>query len=651
MNSCAPQGVEGTGFPLWVSQQPYGCQARTRSRQATMYKKFFGLAEEPFNITPDSRFLFLSQRHREALSALIYGVKERKGFILLTGEIGSGKTTVCRAFVNELRAENVKLALILNPGLSELELLKAINDEFQIPSFYNSKKGLVDELNRFLLAENQKGNNVVLVIDEAQNLDPTLLEQIRLLSNLETESEKLLQIVLIGQPELNDTLALSQLEQLNQRIAVRYHITPLTEAETLAYIKHRLFVAGAKVDVEFTPGAMRMLYSATGGVPRRINVVCDRALLACYVEGTYTVDEKIMERAIKEVAGTERTKSPKAQRRSFRATLGDMIDRDVLKRLGKKIAIYAIAAAAGVGLFALAIYLGIRLANVKAVEDPHPKAVAEATRPQPTPAAVVAAKNATSEDENAGDDATSASNSQNVAVKAEPTPTPDWDALRRRNPHWKWERNVPLVRVNNPRAALRAAQFSLLKMWGYEVQLSELSKLGDEAVIEGVLSSDALKVREVRIPGTFSDVVKLNVPVIVRLKDPPKDQSEYVVLLRAEGEAVTVGDPVWGVRTYKTQDFTKRWEGALAVFVDVYELSAIQRGEASERVRMLQQYLKSRGYLENVSGKFDVDTVEAIKKFQAYYKLREAGQLDDLTVMLLNACMRPEGPRLSSTGD
>ncbi|AXA36953.1 MAG: AAA family ATPase [Candidatus Hydrogenedentota bacterium] len=616
-----------------------------------MYKKFFGLAEEPFNITPDSRFLFLSQRHREALSALIYGVKERKGFILLTGEIGSGKTTVCRAFVNELRAENVKLALILNPGLSELELLKAINDEFQIPSFYNSKKGLVDELNRFLLAENQKGNNVVLVIDEAQNLDPTLLEQIRLLSNLETESEKLLQIVLIGQPELNDTLALSQLEQLNQRIAVRYHITPLTEAETLAYIKHRLFVAGAKVDIEFTPGAMRMLYSATGGVPRRINVVCDRALLACYVDGTYTVDEKIMERAIKEVAGSERTKSPKAKRRSFRESVGDLIDRDVLKRIAKKIALYGIAAAAGVGLFAFAIYLGIRLANVKAVEDPHPKAVAEASRPLPTPAAVVAAKNAASEEENSGDDATSASNSQDVAVKAEPTPTPDWDALRKRNPHWKWERNVPLVRVNNPRAALRAAQFSLLKMWGYEVQLSELAKLGDEAVIEGVLSSDALKVREVRIPGTFSDVVKLNVPVIVRLKDPPKDQSEYVVLLRAEGEAVTVGDPVWGVRTYKTQDFTKRWESALAVFVDVYELSEIQRGEASERVRMLQQYLKSRGYLETVSGKFDVDTVEAIKKFQAYYKLRESGQLDDLTVMLLNACMRPEGPRLSSTGD
>jgi N-acetyl-anhydromuramyl-L-alanine amidase AmpD len=319
--------------------------------------------------------------------------------------------------------------------------------------------------------------------------------------------------------------------------------------------------------------------------------------------------------------------------------------------MAKKTALYGAASAGLVGLFAFAIYLGIRLANVKAAEDPHPKAVAEATQSLPTPAALVAAKNAATAEIVSDDNATTAGNNLDVVVKAEPTPTPDWDALRKRNPHWKWERNVPLVRVNNPRAALRAAQFSLLKMWGYEVQLSEIARLGDDAVIEGVLSSDALKVREVRIPGSFSDVVKLNVPVIVRLKDPPKDQSEYVVLLRAEGEAVTVGDPVWGVRTYKTQEFTKRWEGAFAVFVDVHELSAIQRGEASERVRMLQQYLKSRGYLENVSGKFDVDTVDAIKKFQAYYKLRESGQLDDLTVMLLNACMRPEGPRLNSTGD
>src|SRR5688572_23388276 len=173
-----------------------------------MYNKFFGLAEAPFNITPDSRFLFLSQRHREALGALVYGVRERKGFILLTGEIGAGKTTICRALVHELRSADMRLAVILNPGLSELELLKAINDEFQIPSFYDTKKGLVDALNAFLIKEHEAGHNVVLIIDEAQNLDPALLEQIRMLSNLETEDAKLIQIVLIGQPELNETLQL-----------------------------------------------------------------------------------------------------------------------------------------------------------------------------------------------------------------------------------------------------------------------------------------------------------------------------------------------------------------------------------------------------------------------------------------------------------
>ena len=161
-----------------------------------MYNKFFGLTEAPFNITPDSRFLFLSRRHREALGALVYGIRERKGFILLTGEIGSGKTTVCRALVQELRADNSRLAVILNPGLNELELLKAINDEFGIPSYYDTKKGLIDALNQFLIQQHESGTNVVLIIDESQNLEPALLEQIRMLSNLETEDTKLIQIVL-----------------------------------------------------------------------------------------------------------------------------------------------------------------------------------------------------------------------------------------------------------------------------------------------------------------------------------------------------------------------------------------------------------------------------------------------------------------------
>lgn len=624
-----------------------------------MYRKFFGLAEEPFNLTPDSRFLFLSERHREALATLTYGVRERKGFILLTGEIGSGKTTVCRAFVNELtRGNNVRLALILNPGLSEIELLKAINDEFQIPSFYNTKKGLIDELNRFLLEQNQKGNNVVLVIDEAQTLDPALLEQIRMLSNLETENEKLLQIVLIGQPELRDTLSLSQLEQLNQRIAVRYHLTPLTESEVLAYIQHRLMVARAAVAIEFTAEALRLLYGASRGIPRRINVICDRALLGCYTNATYVVDEKIMQQAIEEVtrggelpsdSGGKRISSPRLPR----------LDAQKAKEAGRKLLVWT-----GIGLgaslvLALAVALGVKLANVRASDGldyrPRVTPAAGSSEKLPTPGAAFDLKLARNGEQAQhavsvaqGDEPTTAAL---AATKAAPTPTPDWEALRRKNPHWKYERNVPLVRVNNPRAALRAAQFSLLKMWGFPVDLGEVAKLGDDMVVNGVFQSSSVKIREVRLPGDLYDVMKLNVPAIVRLKDPSVNQSEYVVLLKAEGEAVTVGDPVWGVKTFKTKDFMKRFDGATAVYVDVHQLTSIQRGETSERVRALQQYLVDRGYLAAVSGKFDVDTTEAIKKFQAYYKLRETGQIDDLTAMLLNSRMMDNGPRLVATGD
>ncbi|MGB9690753.1 MAG: AAA family ATPase [Candidatus Sumerlaeaceae bacterium] len=619
-----------------------------------MYKKYFGLAEEPFNLTPDSRFLFLSERHREALAALTYGVRERKGFILLTGEIGSGKTTVCRAFVNELtRSNDVRLALILNPGLSEIELLKTINDEFQIPSFYNTKKGLIDELNRFLIEENQKGKNVVLIIDEAQNLDPDVLEQIRMLSNLETENEKLLQIVLVGQPELRDTLSHSQLEQLNQRIAVRYHLTPLTEAEVLAYIQHRLFVARATVAIEFTPEALRLLYNVSRGIPRRINVICDRALLACYTEATCVVDERIMQRAIDEVTRGGELASDSSKRTSSFAL--PRLNPETAKKAGRKLALWLGLGAGATLTMAIAIAIGIKLANVRASEglDYQPRVTPTPGSALPKPGQPLELKRGnpdTEKDDIAEATETSASQTP-LATKVAPTPTPDWETLRRKNPHWKYEKNVPLVRVNNPKAALRAAQFSLLKMWGFHVDLSELAKLGDDQIVNGVLQSDSVKLRELRLPGSFYDVVKYNVPLIVRMKDPAPDQSEYVVLLRAEGEAVTVGDPVWGVKTYKTKDFIKYFDSASAVFVDVNQLTSIQRGESSDRVRQLQEFLVKRGYLAHASGKFDVDTAEAIKKFQAYYKLRETGQIDDLTAMLLNSRMMDNGPHLAPTGD
>ena len=271
-----------------------------------MYLKYYGFEEEPFNITPDSRFLFLSQRHREALAALLYGIEQRKGFIALTGEIGCGKTTICRALLGRLDRDANRLAVVLNPELNDLELLQTINGEYGLPNTSPSKRELLDSLNRFLLREHEAGRNVVLVIDEAQRLSTAALEQVRLLSNLETESAKLIQIALVGQPELADKLDLPELEQLNQRITVRYHISSLTLEEMSDYINHRLAVAKPKIPVRFSKKALRRIYDYGMGVPRRTNVVCDRALLVAFTREESEVSDTIVEKAIEELGGMPR---------------------------------------------------------------------------------------------------------------------------------------------------------------------------------------------------------------------------------------------------------------------------------------------------------------------------------------------------------
>ena len=244
-----------------------------------MYCSYYGISEKPFSITPDPKYLYLGRTHKEAFAHLVYGIRERGGFIVITGEIGTGKTTLCRSLLNHLDADTL-VAFIFNPTLSALELLKSINEDFGIRSQAGSQKELIDELNRFLLEKRQDGKNMVLIIDEAQNLDMEVLEHIRLLSNLETDTEKMLQIILIGQPEFRRMLEAPKLLQLNQRVTVRYHLSPLTREETAAYIHHRLSVAGAEDKVRFSPGAVKRIFHYTKGVPRLINVLCDRALLA-----------------------------------------------------------------------------------------------------------------------------------------------------------------------------------------------------------------------------------------------------------------------------------------------------------------------------------------------------------------------------------
>ncbi len=268
-----------------------------------MYTQFFGLAREPFSIAPDPRYLFMSERHREALAHLLYGLKGGGGFVLLTGEIGAGKTTVCRCFLEQV-PRRVNVAYIVNPKQSTEELLQSICDEFRIPADGAvTAKDHVDVINEFLLRTHAVGQNNVLIIDEAQSLSSEVLEQLRLLTNLETNERKLLQIVLIGQPELRDMLARPQLEQLAQRVIARYHLEALTERETAQYIRHRLAVAGLTAAVPFDDVAVKRVHQLTRGVPRRINLLCDRAMLGAYAIGKATVDPRIIDKAAQEVTG------------------------------------------------------------------------------------------------------------------------------------------------------------------------------------------------------------------------------------------------------------------------------------------------------------------------------------------------------------
>ena len=271
-----------------------------------MYCEFYGIQEKPFSITPDPKYLYLGKTHKEAFAHLIYGIRERGGFIVVTGEIGTGKTTLCRALLNHLDADTM-VAFIFNPTLSARELLQCINEDFGIDSKGNTQKELIDELNRFLLEKRQAGKNTVLIIDEAQNLDMEVLEHIRLLSNLETDTEKLLQIILIGQPEFRQMLEQPQLLQLNQRVTVRYHLSPLTREETDAYVRHRLNVAGAEDKIDITPDALKKIHRYSKGVPRLINVICDRALLAGYSLRMRFIGGLIIDRAYREVSGVEKT--------------------------------------------------------------------------------------------------------------------------------------------------------------------------------------------------------------------------------------------------------------------------------------------------------------------------------------------------------
>ncbi|HEX2099118.1 MAG TPA: AAA family ATPase [Candidatus Synoicihabitans sp.] len=266
-----------------------------------MYQGFYGLAELPFNITPDPKFLYLSPTHQEALHHLKYGIQERKGIIVLVGEVGCGKTTLCRRLLNELDHSHFDTALILNPRLDETQMLKAILAELGEAHPSRSEVDLVTQMNAILLERIGRGRDIVLIVDEAQNLSVDVLELLRLLSNLETDKQKLLQIVLMGQPELKQVLALPELRQLRQRITVHYELNPLTRSDVEHYVRHRLTLAGSQGRPYFTRAALWRVHRFSQGIPRIINNLCDKALLSAFIRESDEVTFWDVHRAIRDV--------------------------------------------------------------------------------------------------------------------------------------------------------------------------------------------------------------------------------------------------------------------------------------------------------------------------------------------------------------
>ncbi|HUR90018.1 MAG TPA: AAA family ATPase [Ramlibacter sp.] len=338
-----------------------------------MYASYFGLKHEPFSIAPDPHYLFMSERHREALAHLLYGLGGGGGFVLLTGEIGTGKTTLCRLFLEQI-PKNCNVAYIFNPRMTALEMLQSMCEEFHIAvAASSSMKAYVDALNAFLLESHAAGRNNVLIIDEAQNLAPEVLEQLRLLTNLETRERKLLQIILIGQPELRTMLQRPELEQLAQRVIARYHLDALTPSETGQYIRHRMDVAGLDRPFPFESRAVRRIHEVARGVPRRINLLCDRALLGAYANSRATVDRRTVDQAGEEVFGKQSVAPPVRQRTALVLGLG---------------------LAAGAGLYAAATRVAededpARPAAIAAAK--HPMRVASVAKPASAPAAITQA--------------------------------------------------------------------------------------------------------------------------------------------------------------------------------------------------------------------------------------------------------------------
>ncbi|HSO84422.1 AAA family ATPase [Thiocapsa sp.] len=604
-----------------------------------MYPKYFGLKEPSFSIAPDPHYLFLSEQHKEALAHLLYGAGESGGFVLLTGEVGTGKTTVCRAFLEQL-PEGVEVALILNPAVTANELLLNLCDEFRIPvpEGERSVKALVDRLNVYLLEAHGKGRRPVLIIDEAQSLRPKVLEQVRLLTNLETSKHKLLQIFLIGQPELRRLLERDALRQINQRVTARFHLRPFTREETGDYIRHRVAVAGVDRPL-FTAAAIRRIYSCSGGVPRLVNILCDRELLGACVTRSSQVTPAIVKRAAREVQGESIDKPPRPAVRPGFAAAAAFVLAMIAGWLG-----YAWVSDDAAALLVDLLPGGHTLST----GGPRPESTGDGpgqdASPQ-SPESLLVASDAAADTPPPGAVGDAASGDATPSEGA-PLDGAAADALPRIDPA-RFEPDAlaeTLARIAMPESdALRL----LLLRWGVEV---ESLPAGDPC---GRVASFGLKCESGR--GDLDDLRLFDRPALLRVGDVGGAR-RFLVLSSLDGPVGTLAlpggnelAPLDGLESVWTGDYILVWQPPPT------GSELIGPGTSGESVRWLRDLLEkvpASGLPASDSSYYDTELTRSVRAFQASRGLVADGIAGPRTLIQLhNAVDLPGVPRLVRTSD
>jgi general secretion pathway protein A len=569
-----------------------------------MYTQFYGLREKPFTLSPDPKYLYLSDSHREALAHLLYGIEQGEGFISITGEVGTGKTTLCRTLIQRLDPAT-EVAFVFNPPLSGLELLQAIHHELGLLGGEATRQELTEELNTFLLEKKGQGRRVLLIIDEAQNLEREALEQVRLLSNLETNTAKLIQIILLGQPELDTKLESPDLRQLRQRITVRWRLAPLSASETREYVAHRLRIAAGGSRELFTELALREIHRRSRGIPRLINLLCDRALLSGYAAQVQSIGLGLLSEVEREVNGAPRSSRPRARRWFERFSLRPEI-----------------LLAALFGATAVALLLGLALSTGFAGR------MAGELRPPPVtarPAPLRAEK----------------------TTEAAATPASDVSAAPPASSGAPVDLALSLARLS-PAAATAASFDALLQAWGEPPSGRELLSIGQ--------AQDELRTRGFSVLAlTGADLAMLRslghpaLLLLSALDGAPRP----VLLAKLEGEEAIlrgVGGPD-GVRVARS-DLAAHWGGgAFVAWRNPARLPELLRaGARGEPVSWVQRTLIALGYLTGpAEGSFDDLTERAVRAFQTKAGLTPDGTVGPVTQLFLyqRAPGGEPGPRLT----